>query len=97
MAAYPTAPDGWTRVTPDETKPFEYYYERGIATIWPRYNVNEITHEAYSGKPLLERGISGYRVNVNGRYGGDFKELSAAKESALISMRNVFKKGAVRR
>lgn len=84
---FPTAPDGWTRITPDESKPYQFYLERGIAIIAPSVDINKITAPAYPGDKLdVMKAVKGWNVTVNGRYGGHFETLDKAKASAVESM-----------
>lgn len=93
MTAYPTAPDGWTRITPDESKPYQFYIERGIAILTPKYNIDKITQPAYPGDKIdVMKAVIGWKVTVNGRYGGDFEQLDRAKASAQQSMEYVANK-----
>lgn len=90
---FPTAPDGWTRITMDENKPYQFFYERGTAFITPTLDINKITKPAYPGDKVdVMKAVIGWRVMVNGRYGGHFVELDKAKASAQQSMEYVAKK-----
>lgn len=87
-------PDGWKYVELDQ--PDNFYLEKGTAFISPRYNIDTLCTELSSSKPDFSKAISGYRVSVNGRYGGDFLKLDEATRSAQISMETMAKKRAVR-
>lgn len=93
MTAYPTAPDGWTRITQDENKPYQFYIERGTAILTPKYNIDKITQPAYPGDKVdVMKAVIGWKVTVNGRWGGDFEQLDSAKASAQQSMEYVARK-----
>ena len=90
---FPIAPDGWAKITMDEKKPYEFYYERGTAQICPSYNLDKITQPAYPGDKVDPmKAVIGWSVTVNGRYGGHFVELQKAKESAQKSMEYIVRK-----